>query len=236
MTTTYTSSSSVIDRRAALKVLLRTVTAGLLALGTVCADGHLATRASVTTKPMADLARSQEPTPAAVQLNELAPENQALKQQVGIWDVTETSWDAPGAAPVTTTGLVAERRMVGAMLQEILRPMSDVSGKDIKRIEYLTFNNVSGQWEYVSMDTRADVALMPAKSFTRADADGKIVLLHEPFVIPGNGKNVTAEMRRMDTVITHQGPDRDMKEQHAVMSDGTGTVWLAHRYAYVRRR
>ena len=236
MTTTYTSSSSPINRRAALKILLGTVTAGLLALVTVCADGHQATRASVTTKPTADLARTQEPTPAAMGLNELAPENQALKQQVGLWDVTETSWDAPGAAPVTTTGLVAERRMVGAMLQEILRSASDVAGKDIKRIDYLSFNHVSGQWEYVSMDTRNDVALMPAKSFTRADADGKIVLLHEPFVIPGSGKNVTAELRRMDTVITRQGPDRDMKEQHVVTSDGIGTVWLAHRYAYLRHR
>lgn len=190
---------------------------------------------SVDTSNSTENARKSPP--AAVRLNELAPENQALKQQVGLWDVTETAWDVTETAwdaPVTTTGLVAERRVIGAMLQEILRPASDISGKDIKRIDYLTFNHVSGQWEYVSMDTRGDVSLMPARSFTRADADGKIVLLNEPFVIPGSGKEVTVQ-RRMETVITRQGRDRDMKEQHFVTTDGTGAVWLAHRYAYVRR-
>ncbi len=210
--------------------------AGLI---TAAYGGQASAQKTDSRPPSVDTSNSTEDArkspPAAVRLNKLAPENQALKQQVGLWDVTETAWDAPGAAPVTTTGLVAERRVIGAMLQEILRPVSDVSGKDIKRIDYLTFNHVSGQWEYVSMDTRVDVALMPAWSFTRADADGKIVLLHEPFVIPGRGKTVTTEMLRMDTVITRQGPVRDMKEQHFVTTDGTGVVWLAHRYAYVRR-
>jgi hypothetical protein len=35
-----------------------------------------------------------------------------------LWDVTETVWDKPGGNPVTTTGLVAERRMIGSYLQE----------------------------------------------------------------------------------------------------------------------
>ena len=35
---------------------------------------------------------------------------------MGIWEVTETVWDSPNAAPVGTTGLVAERRMIGSLL------------------------------------------------------------------------------------------------------------------------
>ncbi len=224
----------MIDKLARRSFLIASA-AGLI---TAVYGGQASAQKNESRPPSVDTSNSTEDaqkSPAAVRLNKLAPENKALKQQVGRWDVTETAWNEPGAAPVTTTGLVAERRIIGAMLQEILHPASDVSGKDIKRIDYLTFNHVSGQWEYVSMDTRADVALMPARSFTRADADGKIVLLHEPFVIPGSGKNVTAELQRMDTVIMRQGPNRDMKEQHFVTSDGTGRVWLAHRYAYMRR-
>lgn len=172
--------------------------------------------------------------PAAQRLNQLGPENEAMARLAGIWDVTETVWDAPGAAPATTTGLVAERLMIGSMLQEVLRPESDTSAPAIKRIDYLHFNRVEGRWDYVSMDTRAPVGIMPAWSFTRGDGSG-IVLLFQPFAIPGGGIEATGQMLRMDTVITRQGPDRDTKDQHFILADGTGTKWLAHRYAYARR-
>ena len=52
-----------------------------------------------------------EPAPLAMtRLNDLGPENAKIEQRVGLWDVTETVWASPGVAPVTTTGLVAERR------------------------------------------------------------------------------------------------------------------------------
>lgn len=171
---------------------------------------------------------------AAVRLNELGPENEAMAQRVGLWDVTETVWESPNAAPVSTTGLLAERRVIGSMLQEILRPTSDASGAAIKRMDYLTFNRVAGRWDYVSMDTRAPVGIMPAWSFTRGE-DARIVLTFQPFAIAGAGSDVTGQMLRMDTVLTYQSPDRDVKDQHFIMADGTGTMWLAHRYAYLRR-
>ncbi len=180
-------------------------------------------------------AASAEGAPsAAMRLNELGPENEAMAQRVGLWDVTETVWESPNAAPVSTTGLLAERRVIGSMLQEILRPTSDASGAAIKRMDYLTFNRVAGRWDYVSMDTRAPVGIMPAWSFTRGE-DARIVLTFQPFAIAGAGSDVTGQMLRMDTVVSHQGPDRDVKDQHFIMADGTGTMWLAHRYAYLRR-
>lgn len=172
---------------------------------------------------------------SAVPANRLVPENVALAQQEGLWDVTETTWAAPAAVPVTTIGLVADRRVVGAALQETLRAKDGADRNAVQRIDYLTFNHVSGRWEYVSMDTRADVSLMPAWSFTRAGADGKIILEHEPFAVPGDGPHPAPLMLRMRSVISRQGPDHDMKEQYFVSTDGTGSVWLAHRYAYARR-
>ena len=85
------------------------------------------------------------PTPAASaseRLNERGPENAAMAAYAGLWDITETVWDKPGGNPVTTTGLVAERRMIGSYLQEFIRPASDTSSQDIKRIDYLSFQRV----------------------------------------------------------------------------------------------
>jgi hypothetical protein len=173
---------------------------------------------------------------ASDQLNALAPENESLKQSVGQWDVIETVWQAPGSAPVTTTGLVADRRMVGSALEEFMHPADDTTGQRVERIDYLRFNGLSGQWEYMSIDTRADIGLMPAKSFTRADPDGRIVLVHDPFVIPAKKPGLPPVTLRMDSVLSRQGPDHDIKEQHFVTTDGTEKVWLAHRYEYTRRK
>lgn len=180
-------------------------------------------------------ASAQQAPPTAAQLSELGPENQAMAQRAGLWDVTETVWDRPGTAPVTTTGLVAERRMIGSVLQEFLRPADDTAGRDIKRIDYLRFNRVEGRWDYVSMDMRAPVGLMPAWSFERGE-NGKIDLTFAPFAVPAGAEaNVTGQMLRMTQTITYGEPNREVKDQFFLLADGTGTKWLAHRYAYVRR-
>ena len=166
-------------------------------------------------------------------MNEPGPQSRDLADRVGLWDVTETVWPTPGAAPVVTTGLVAERRMVGPFLQEEIRPADAKPGIDVKRMDYLTFNRVEGRYDYVSMDTRAPVGLMPAWSFGPA-VDGVIRVEFAPFAVPGDGAAVSGQMLRMDTVVAHQGSDRDTKDQHFNLADGTGTTWLAHRYAYAR--
>lgn len=179
-------------------------------------------------------ASAQQTTSAATRLNELGPENEALAQRAGLWDMTETLWDRPGAAPVTTTGLVAERRMIGSVLQEFVRPADDTAGRNIKRIDYLHFNRVEGRWDYVSMDTRAPVGIMPAWSYERGE-NGRIDLTFAPLTRAGAGPDVTGQMLRMLQTITYLEVDRDVKDQFFILADGTGTKWLAHQYAYKRR-
>lgn len=180
-------------------------------------------------------ASAQQAPPAAARLSELGPENQAMARRAGLWDVTETVWDRPGAAPVTTTGLVAERRMIGSVLQESLRPADDTAGRDIKRIDYLRFNRVEGRWDYVSMEMRAPVGIMSAWSFERGE-NAAIDLTFAPFAVAGAEADVTGQMLRMTQTITYGEPNREVKDQFFVLADGTGTKWLAHRYAYVRRQ
>ena len=181
----------------------------------------------------AQAADSVQPTQsAATRLNELGPENGSLAQLTGLWDVTETVWAMPNAAPVVMKGLVAERKMIGLMLQETLRSASDPSAK-VLRMDYLSFNRVEGRWEYVSIDTRAAVGIMTAQSYGR-DKDNHITITFQPLAVAGPGQEATGQMLRIREEITSEAPGRNQKDQYFIMADGSSTEWLAHRYAYHR--
>ena len=173
-------------------------------------------------------------TSAIDRFNELGPEGQAIGKRVGLWDVTETLWASPGAAPMVTTGLVAERRMMGSLLQEFIRPPSDTAHADVKRTDLLSFNRVEGRWNYVSFDARVPAGLMPAWSALPGDG-ATIELTFAPFAFVGSGTEVTGQLLRMEQVIKYQDSGHDVKDQYFTMADGTGVKWLAHRYAYARR-
>ena len=169
---------------------------------------------------------------AAETLNALGPEMERVALGVGFWDVTETFWGAPGAEPVTTTGLVAERVMMGSLMQEVIRRPSDTAPGAVARTDLLTFNRLQGVWQYVSFDARFPAGLMPA---TGASTDaGAIDVVFEPmaFVLPG--PRASGQLLRMEQIIRSESPDRDVKDQYFMPADGTGARWLAHRYAYRR--
>ena len=172
---------------------------------------------------------------ALEQMLALGAEGPALAQRAGVWDVTFTSWGKPGAAPVTVDGVVAERQMIGPILQEVLYPASNTPGPSFTRIDYLTFNRITSRWDYVSMDTRVPNGLMPAWSFERGSEE-QIVVTFQPFAITGVGAEVKGKMIRMEQVITRQGPDHEVKDQYFILADGVGTKWLSKRYDYTRRR
>ena len=170
---------------------------------------------------------------AEARMLELGPENARIARRAGTWDVVLTSWASPGAQP-TTTRMVAERKMVGPFLQEIIRFPKSPTGAEFQRIDYLSYNRVEGRWKYVSMDTRAAVGLMPAKSFGPGEP-GRINVVFDPFAVAGPGSEVSGQMLSMDQVIIDGGPNRDSKEQRFMLADGTGRMWLANRFEYARR-
>lgn len=166
------------------------------------------------------------PAPAK-NMNALGPENGQMAKLVGTWDVVETSWDGPNAAPRVSKA-VAERRMIGSFLQEILRPSP--GSPQVLRMDYLSFNRVEGRWKYVSMETRAPVGIMSAASFGRGQK-GRIDVTFEPFSLPGSG-----QLLQMNQTISAQNVNRDRKDQRFVVADGSGKMWLGHRYDYTRRQ
>jgi hypothetical protein len=167
-------------------------------------------------------------------VNEPGPEAHFLEGRVGLWDVTETIWPAPGATPIKSTGLVAERVMIGSLLQEFLRPPADTARTAVKRTALLCYNRLDGRWDYLSFDTRDPVGMMPAWSLTRGDLN-RIELSFAPMAIPGAGAADMGEFLRMRQVMSTTDARHDVNDQYFTLADGTGTEWLAHRYDYVRR-
>ncbi|TXC72234.1 hypothetical protein FSB78_15740 [Sphingomonas ginsenosidivorax] len=144
--------------------------------------------------------------------------------------MTETVWGTPNAQPVISGNLVAERRLVGNLLEESLRA---ASGGAVLRRDFLTFNRIEGRWEYMSFDTRAAVGMMTAQSLGR-EKNGTIALVFQPFALPGEGAG-QGQMLRMRQEIVRIGPDHIVKDQYFTLADGLGGEWLAHRYDAVRR-
>ena len=138
-------------------------------------------------------------------LIQLGPEGQALAQRVGTWDATFTSWDEPGAAPVVTGGLVAEREMIGPMLQERLHPAEGTPGPSWTRVDDLTFNRTEGRWDYMSMDSRVAAGMMSAWSLDHDPAE-RVFLSFLPFSTPGTGQTATGQMLRMEQIVIHEDP------------------------------
>lgn len=157
----------------------------------------------------------------------------ALADRAGRWRVTETVWARPGSAPATSTGLLAERHIVGSYLQETLTAAEGGTAGPL-RIDYLGFDQVAGRWDYLSLDTRASVPLMPAWSFDRGDPR-RIVVQFAPFALPPSSASSVGPMLRMRQVISHDGADHDTKDQFFILANGSGIEWLAHRYEYIRQ-
>ncbi|NKY31318.1 DUF1579 domain-containing protein [Nocardia gamkensis] len=171
---------------------------------------------------------------AAERLNEPGPEAKRLAALTGTFDVVATMWPTPGSAPMVTKDLVAERKMVGILLQETIQPSPGSQVSDFQRIDYLQYSRVEGRWQYVSMDTRLPVGIMPAYSFGAED-NSKVSLQFQPIAFVGFGQQVDGKMMRSDMVISWSDNNSQTKQQHFIQADGTGTSWLAVQYEYTRR-
>ncbi len=171
---------------------------------------------------------------AAEQMSRPGPEETALSLQVGTWEVVASLWPAPDAQPIVSRGLVAQRSMIGRMLQEVMQPAPGSAVPDFRRLDYLDYDRVEGRWKYVSMDTRFPVSIMPAWSSGPAQGDS-ITLQFQPQAFVGFGSAVEGRFMISDMVVSTPAPDRVVKEQHVTMADGTGRRWLFVRYEYMRR-
>jgi hypothetical protein len=195
----------------------------LLLLAVAVAPDHLTAQVSDSTRQRSANDRMLEPGPEARQ----------LARRVGTWDVVMRLRPTADATPVVVTGMVAERTMFGLYLQETMRPAPGSGIPDFRRIEYLTFNRVEARWQYVSMDTRAPIGLMAARSYGSGEPDS-ITVYFENSALAGFGPEIEARLFYARHVATRVSDDRDVSRQYWTMAGGR--EWLAVEYEYTRRR
>jgi hypothetical protein len=106
---------------------------------------------------------------------------------------------------------------------------------DFRRLAYQYFSRVEGRWQYVSMDTRFPVGIMPAYSFA-TESDGKLTMEFESLAFVGFGPEVEGRMIRSNLEIVRDSDDHEFVRQYWVQADGTGRKWLAVEYEYTRRK
>lgn len=175
------------------------------------------------------------PQSAAERMQQAGPEEAQLKQRAGTWDVTARLRLTPDATLIVTEGLLAERTMVGLYLQEVLKPAPGSKAPDFQRLAYEYYSRVEGRWQYVSMDTRFPVGIMPAWSFDKG-SDSKRTFVFESLAFVGLGRDVEGRMIRSNLEISRESNDHEFVRQSWVQADGTGREWLAAEYEYRRRR
>lgn len=164
---------------------------------------------------------------------EPGPEARRLARRVGTWDVSMTLRPTPEAEPIVVDGLVAERKMVGLYLQETMRPAPDSDLPEFTRIEYMTYNSVERRWQYVSLDTRAPIGLMPARSYGPVE-DDSITVYFENSALAGFGPEFEGRLFRARHVTTSESENRDVSRQYWTRAGGP--EWLAVTYEYTRQR
>jgi hypothetical protein len=177
--------------------------------------------------------QSQVPS-AAQRMSEPGPEEKGLAAEAGSWNVVSTLWFAPDAKPIISAGLVAERTMVGNYQQEVMKPATGSDAQNFRRLAYLHYFRVGGCWQYVSMDTRFPVGIMPAKTCEKPH-DGKLTLQFDSLPFIGLGAEVEGATINSNLEIVHDRPDHEFIRQYWTRADGTGRRWLAVQYEYTRK-
>lgn len=172
---------------------------------------------------------------AAERMQQSGPEEQQLQRRTGTWTVKAIFRPTPDAQPMVTERLVAERKMVGLYLEERMRPDAGTDMPDFTRLAYQYYSRVEGRWQYVSMDTRFPVGIMPAYSFAN-ESNGKLTMVFESLAFVGLGKDVEGRMIRSNLEIERESADHEFVRQYWVQSDGSGRQWPAVEYEYTRRR
>jgi hypothetical protein len=177
---------------------------------------------------------AENPSPSAAErMQEPGPEAKQLAQRAGRWNVAITMRLTPNAKPVVATGIVAERTMVGQYLEEVMQPAPGSSTPDFRRISFLYYSRVEGRWQYVSIDTRFPVGIMPAWSFEKP-VDGKLTLEFENLGFVGLGQEVEGRLMHSNYVMTSESANHEFARQYWTQADGTGRQWLALQYEYTR--
>ena len=157
-----------------------------------------------------------------------------LQRRTGTWDVVATVRESPQAAPVITTGIVAERRMIGPYLAEAMSTDPAASDPNEHRLAYLRYFPGHGRWQYVSLDARFPVGVLPAWSIAD-EANGHLELAYGRPGFDDLGTLVESRIVGARLTIIRDGEQHETVQQFWKDAAHPGSQWSAVRYDYVRR-
>ncbi|HKO59222.1 MAG TPA: DUF1579 domain-containing protein [Thermoanaerobaculia bacterium] len=121
------------------------------------------------------------------------PQHKALDAMAGTWETKVTSYMAPGAPPMTSTGTSVNRWIMGGRYLE-QRFTGSFMGQPFEGLGYTGYDNVSGKYWGTWMDNMSTGMM---SSTGTASADGKSYTFTATMNDPMSGKATTAEERIM---------------------------------------
>jgi hypothetical protein len=157
-----------------------------------------------------------------------------IASRTGIWRVNASVHETVSSEPIVETGFEATRRMIGPYLEERMGATPGSGWPDFDRIAYLRHFTDPCRWQYVLLDGRFPVGILPAWS-EGEEVDG---ILRLRYVEPGFARlGALIERRIVGTqlVITRDGTDHEIAEQYwKSADDGEAQPWVGVRYEYWR--
>jgi hypothetical protein len=162
-----------------------------------------------------------------------------IREMSGTWRVEQRMWTGAGTQPLALPPAIARRRLVeGGFVEEIMEKLPQAEGDTFTRIAYLNFNALTGQFEYVSLDSRLPQMMTERSRAPDPGSDGKrtgtIVFVGDMFVAPqwGDAKNVAFTYWR---TIGPVEMDRQLVQLYLTPIRGERSVeFLAFEYIYTR--
>jgi len=184
---------------------------------------------------------SQSSTPHTAPVSHATnPAPDLIHQMVGVWDVRQQMWSGQNTVPLNLPDAIAHRSLVGeSILEERMNLSPDSKSDPFTRIAYFDYNQVTSQYEYFSVDTRAP-QMMNERSFeagpySGAEQQGPIVLWGGMFVAPkwGDFTNVAFRYRLVVGPILQ---NRQVVQLYLTPVTGNSfKEFLAFEYVYSRK-
>jgi hypothetical protein len=119
------------------------------------------------------------------------PQHKALDMMAGTWDTKVTSYMAPGAPPMTSTGTSVNKWIMGGRYLE-QRFSGSFMGQPFEGLGYTGYDNVSGKYWGTWMDNMSTGSMT---SVGTASDDGKSYTFTATMNDPMTGKSSSSEER-----------------------------------------
>lgn len=201
-----------------MKISFRRAVCALLLTACTACSGHKATPAPADNAAPATLKMptQQEMEAAFKKMSTTTKEHELLKDFVGTWNATTSTWMAPGAAPMVSKGTSVNTLIFGGKFLK-----QDFSGtwmnKPFKGVGYTGFDTVANEFTSVWLDDMATSILSSKGSYE--PSSNTITLTGDescPFMPSGKMqlRSVTRKIDKNHFVFEmyHPGPDgKDMK-------------------------